>query len=69
MFQCLLLNVVSVCATVLSHDFDPLMQLVAYPLLQCLGHGDPSIVAVASETLWSMTTVVGYGYALHCMMV
>lgn len=58
----LLLGTVATCAQVLGKAFDQLMQLVAYPLMQKLGH---SSAMVSSQALCALKAICRHcGYRL-----
>jgi len=56
----LLLRTVATCAQVLGKAFDQLMQLVAYPLMQKLGHGSAMVSSQALSALKAICHHSGY---------
>ena len=60
----LLLRTVATCAQVLGKAFDQLMQLVAYPLMQKLGHGSAMVSSQALSALKAICHHCGYRLVL-----
>lgn len=60
----LLLRTVATCAQVLGKAFDPFMQLVAYPLMQKLGHGSAMVSSQALSALKAICRHCGYRLVL-----
>ncbi len=62
LLSCLLLNTILACARVLETHFDPLLQQLAYPLLQWLGDSDAGVSAYARGVIHSIATLCQYRY-------
>ena len=63
LFSCLLLNMVTVCVETAGKEFDQLMQLMAYPLMQKLGHSNTMVSNHALNTLKTICSHCGYRLA------
>lgn len=66
LLSCLLLDTLCVCVEVVGQPFNQLMQLLAYPLMEKLGHNNTAISNYALATLKTICSCCGYKYVLQC---